>query len=132
MTFDTRANYAIATAENGNYEHAKAVVIDLISEDYNNAAAHRAWGRVLYKEGKATDAVAAFRVAVALDSREPQLLFEFAEALMYQAHRYAFVPLSNMVEARDAVDAGLRLSPGDPKGLQLQSQLVEHFQLVRS
>ena len=74
MTFDTRTRYAIDTAKNGNHEHAKSIVIDLIAEDWHNVEAHRAWGRVLLQEGKPSDAVAAFRVALSIDNRSADLL----------------------------------------------------------
>lgn len=128
MTFDTRAKYAISSAENGNYEHAKAVVIDLIAEDYNNAQAHRTWGRVLLEEGKITDAVAAYRVAVTLDNDNPYLLFEFAEALVLQRQRFAHVPLPNWIEASEAVDTALSLVPGDPKGVRLRDKITKNME----
>lgn len=129
MTFDSRAKHAIATAKNGDYEHAKSVVIDLISEDYQNAQAHRAWGRVLLEEGKVSDAVAAYRVAVTLDNESPYLLFEFAESLLIQRQRFAHVPLPNWIEAREAVDTGLSLAPGDPKGLRLREQIARNLEV---
>lgn len=127
MFTDTRARYAVASAENGKFEHAKSVVIDLIAEDYNNAQAHRAWGQVLLHEGKSSDAVAAFRVAVSLEVYDPSMWFEFAEALIIQRHSYALVPLPNMIEARDAVAAGLRLAPGDERGLALRAQIERNL-----
>ena len=125
MTSDTRATYAIASAKDGNYEHAKSVVIDLIAEDYHNAQAHRAWGKVLLQEGKVSDAVAAYRVALTLEAHDENMYFEFAEALLAQRQRYAFIPLPNLIEAREAVSAGLRLAPGDPRGMELRTQ-VKH------
>ena len=125
MVTDTRANYAIASAVDGNYEHAKAVVIDLIAEDYNNAEAHRAWAKVLLHEGKSTDSVAAYRVAVTLEPHDAGLQFEFAKALVVQRQKYAMVALPNLIEAREAVSAGLRLAPGDPQGLALRDQIEQ-------
>jgi len=97
MTTDTRAKYAIASAQNGNFEHARSVVIDLIAEDWNNAEAHRAWGRVLLKERKHSDAVAAYRLAVSLDGTRAELHFEFATALLAEAQKVRFAPLANRV-----------------------------------
>ena len=123
MTSTTRANYAVSSAQNGNFEHARAVVIDLIQEDWHSAEAHRAWGRVLLEEGKATDAVAAFRVATSIDSRNPELFFELADALLIEAQKYAFIPLPNRVEANEAIDRGLVLAPGHPLGPELREKL---------
>ena len=132
MATDTRANYAVASAENGNYEHAKSVVIDLITEDYNNAQAHRAWGRVLLHEKKAADAVAAYRVAVGLESNDSAMWFEFAEALVAERRSFAIVPLPNMIEAKEAVATGLRLAPGDTRGHELRDEINRNLKAAAS
>lgn len=132
MATDTRVNFAIASAENGNYEHAKSVVIDLIAEDYNNAQAHRAWGRVLLHEKKAADAVAAYRVAVGLESNDSAMWFEFAEALVAERRSFAIVPLPNMIEAKEAVAAGLRLAPGDARGHELRDEINRNLKVAAS
>ena len=132
MATDTRANYAVASAENGNYEHAKSVVIDLIAEDYNNAQAHRAWGRVLLHEKKAADAVAAYRVAVVLESNDSAMWFEFAEALVAERRSFAIVPLPNMIEAKEAVAAGLRLAPCDTRGHELRDEINRNLKVAAS
>lgn len=87
---------------------------------------------MLLHEGKSSDAVAAFRVAIALESNDPVMQFEFAEALIAQRHSYALVPLPNMIEAREAVAAGLRLSPGDPRGLELRDQIERNLKEASS
>ena len=132
MATDTRANYAVASAENGNYEHAKSVVIDLIAEDYNNAQAHRAWGRVRLHEKKAADAVAAYRVAVGLESNDSAMWFEFAEALVAERRSFAIVPLPNMIEAKEAVATGLRLAPGDTRGHELRDEINRNLKVAAS
>ena len=98
-------------------------MIDLIAEDWHNAEAHRAWGRVLLQEGKASDAVAAYRVAVSLNDRSPQLHLEFAAALLAETEKYSFIPLPNWVEAREAIENGLLLSPDHPTGLDMLKML---------
>jgi len=85
MTTDSRAEYAIAAAKRGEFEHATTAVLDLIAEDWNNAEAHRAWGRLLLTQGKATDAAAALRVAADLDPRPADVHFDLAHALLTQA-----------------------------------------------
>ena len=132
MATDTRVNYAVASAENGNYEHAKSVVIDLITEDYHNAQAHRAWGRVLLHEKKAADAVAAYRVAVGLESNDSAMWFEFAEALVAERRSFAIVPLPNMIEAKEAVAAGLRLAPCDTRGHELRDEINRNLKVAAS
>jgi len=121
MTVDTRTKYAIDTATNGNIEHAKSMVIDLVAEDWNNAEAHRAWGAILLQEGKTSDAVASFRVALNLNPQNPEGYFELADALVIQTHSFALVPLPNWAEAQELVQEGMRLAPGHPHGLNLQA-----------
>lgn len=130
MTSTTRANYAVSSAQNGNFEHARSVVIDLIQEDWHNAEAHRAWGRVLLEEGKATDAVASFRVAASIDARNPELHFELAEALLTEARKFSFIPLPNRVEANEAIATGLSLAPDHPRGLELRAMWHSSDEIV--
>ena len=119
MSFDTRADFAMAAAKRGDFHHAEAVVIDLVAEDWENAAAHRAWGCLLLEQGKATDAVAALRIAASLDPRSAELHFELVDALLAEAEKNPFPTLTNWLEASDAVNAGLALMPGHERGVAL-------------
>lgn len=123
MTFDSRAEYAIAAAKRGDFDGAAIAVIDLVAEDWDNAEAHRAWGCLLLEQDKPTDAVAAFRTASTLDPRRPDVHFELATALLAEAKKNPFLPLTNWLEARDAVEEGLARSPYDQNGLDLRCQV---------
>jgi len=126
MTTDTRAEYAVAAAKRGEFDLATTVVIDLVAEDWHNADAHRAWGRLLLEQGKAIDAVAAFRVAASLDPLRALSHFELANALLVEGQQNLYFPLIHWVEAQEAVKTGLGLAPGDHRGLELQSKIEEH------
>lgn len=123
---DARAQYAVAAAKRGEFDNARAVVIDLVSEDWNNAVAHRAWGRVLLEEGKTSDAVAAYRTAANLDPREADVHFELANALLEEAEKSPFLPLENWLEARNAAQEGLTRAPVDEFGIDLLRQIEDH------
>ena len=119
MSFDTRAEYAVAASNRGEFATAKEVVIDLVSEDWHNAAAHRAWGQLLLNEGKPSDAAAAFRVAVDLDPRQGAVHFDLAAALFAEAEASPYLRLTNWVELRAAVQEGLDRAPDSERGLML-------------
>ncbi len=125
MSTDARAEYAIAAASRGEFDRARSAVIDLVAEDWHNAAAHQTWAQVLLEEGKATDAVAAYRTAVSLDPQRAELHFELAQALLIEAEKNPFVPLSNWLDTRDAVEAGLKMWPTHELGLELQRKVED-------
>ena len=106
-----RARTAVTLAQQGEHDSATDIVIDLVTEDPDCAVAHRAWGRVLLEQGRATDAVAAYKAAVALAPDEAALQFELAYALVAQAEKSPFVGLTSYIEAKDAVEAGLHRDP---------------------
>jgi len=130
MDFDTRVDRAVAAADRGDYTTATDVVIDLISEDWNNAEAHRAWGLVLLAQDKATDAVSAFRTAMQIDPRRSDLHFDLARALLGEAEQNPYLPLANWIETRETVLEGLRRSPGDKDGLKLLNHVEQHKRRV--
>lgn len=115
----------MAAAERGDFDGAATTVIDLVSEDWNNAEAHRAWGCVLLGQRKPTSAVAAFRIAASLDPRCADVHFDLAVALLAEANENPFPRLTSWLEARDAVNDGLTRSPGSERGNALLNQ-VEH------
>lgn len=128
MTLDTRVEYAVAAANRGDFDGATIAVVDLIAEDWNNAEAHRAWGHVLLQRGKASDAVAAFRIALDLDPRRGEFYFDLVDALLAEADKTPFPSLTNWVEANAAIKSGLERSPGDERGMQLRSQIAQRRQ----
>ena len=130
MDFDTRVDRAVAAADRGDYTTATNVVIDLIAEDWNNAEAHRAWGCVLLAQGKATDAVSAFRTAMQIDPRRSDLHFDLARALLGEAEQNPYLPLVNWIEARETILEGLRRSPGDKAGLKMLNHVEQHKRRV--
>jgi len=130
MTSDPRAQYAVAAAERGEFAGATTVVLDLIAEDWHNAEAHRAWGCLLLAQRKTTDAVSAFRVAADLDPQRAELQFALANSLLAEAESTPYPPLTNWVDARSAVDAGLLIAPGHPVGLGLRDRLEEHRETI--
>lgn len=112
MEFDTRqtrADIATTAAKRGDFATATNVVLDLVAEDWNNAEGHLAWGRVLRAQGKAVDAVAAFRTALVLNPTSADIHFELASGLLEEAAKNPYLPLTNWIEAREAVTQGLRL-----------------------
>ena len=113
MRLNSRAESAIDAAERGELERATTAVIDLIAEDYNNADSHRAWGRVLLAKGMTSDAVSAFRTAIAIDPRRADLYFGLAEAILVHAEHNPFLPLSTWNDARQAVLDGLERGPDE-------------------
>ncbi len=126
MDLDLRAEAAIKAAKNGDVDRAGDIVIDLISEDWNNVEAHRAWARVLLARGKATDAVAAIRTAASIDPNRADLQFELAQTLIIEAEKNPFLPLANWCEARQAVLAGMELAPNETRAIALLKRVEEH------
>ncbi len=123
MSTDSRAEYAIAAAKRGDFDGATTAVIDLVAEDWDNAEAHRAWGCLLLERDKPTDAVAAFRTAANLDPRRSDVHFELAAALLAEAQKNPFLPLTSWLEAKEAVEEGLARSPYDQVGIDLRDQV---------
>lgn len=113
----------MAAAKRGDFDHATTAVIDLVAEDWGNAPAHRAWACVLLEQGKATDAVAAFRTVLSLDPRSATAHFELVEALLAEADKNPFLPLMNWLDAYEAVQAGLRITPDSEIGLGLLARV---------
>jgi len=124
-THDRRALSAVEAADRGEFDYAKSVVIDLIAEDWNNAQAHRAWGRVLLAEGKTADAVAAYRTAVSLDPRRADVHFDLAEALLADFGANPFTPHTSWVEAREAVSNGLARTANHARGNNILARIEQ-------
>jgi len=125
-----RADAAEQAARRGNFIDARDQVIDLISEDWDCAEGHRAWGRVLLLERKYADAVSAFATAVSLQPDNPELLFEYASAMIDSAQASQLLQLTDWSEARNAVKRGLELAPTTMVGVRLLRFIDEHSTLV--
>ena len=125
MIFDTRVKNAIAAAERGDFDQATSTVIDLVAEDWNNAEAHSAWGHVLLAQGKTIDAVESYRTALSLDPRGAEVYFDLAGALLEVARADPFLPLTNWLEAQDAVHEGLKRWPNNELGLRLFDEVED-------
>jgi len=125
-----RAEAAEWAAQNGNFSVAKDQVIDLIAEDWNCAEGHRAWGRVLQLERKYSDAIASFRTAATLRPEDPELLFEYAAAMVDAAQAAQLLQLTDWSEARHAVMRGLELAPATTVGVKLLRFIDEQSSLV--
>lgn len=125
-----RVGAAINASNRGDFTTAKDVVIDLVTEDWNCAESHKAWGRVLLDQNLTTDAVAAFRTATELDPSNAELHFELASALVSHAERADWLQLTFWIDARAAVLAGLELEPDSFMGKRLLSVIEEQRKRV--